>query len=272
MRNVTLTGHRAQTLLLGGALALTAGCSAVQSNVRGGFACGAPGGTCAPSTTIDDAAVSAIHRSERAQASARDKADGPDLVLADDAAPEEDAILVKALPVSRRNPSADRGPPPGPALKVVYPAYQDRNGEIHPRRLAYALVDSSAWVGALRGRGHTGDSANPPMPLDGLLGAALHAPPFGALEFVREDGNVPANRPSDLGEGQVADVAPVVSPAAAGSRPAVSSPGTGNAGGKPDTTVGGKVVNPTAQIEAEVSAMLARRKPASAGTFSGKVE
>jgi len=227
-------------LLLGVAAALTAGCSAVQSNVRGGFACSAPGGTCAPSTAIDDAALGAVHAAERAKASGPDKPDGGDLVLGEEAAPQ-DAIIVKGRPAPRQTAQKDLAAmPAGHALKVIYPAYQDRDGHVHPRRLAYALVDTSSWAGALKGRGSLAAPANQPRPGDGLLGAALNAPPLGAAE------------------GQVAVANPSVLPASHSS-PVESRPS----------------VNPAAQIEAEVSAMLARRKAAAgtgAGTFSGKVE
>jgi conjugal transfer pilus assembly protein TraV len=45
-----------------------AGCSLFHSNVKGGFVCSAPRGTCAPSTTIDDSAIHAID----AEAEAKD--------------------------------------------------------------------------------------------------------------------------------------------------------------------------------------------------------
>jgi hypothetical protein len=51
-----------------------AGCSLFHSNVKGGFVCSAPRGTCAPSTTIDDSAIHAID----AEAEAKDAPPTPD--------------------------------------------------------------------------------------------------------------------------------------------------------------------------------------------------
>jgi conjugal transfer pilus assembly protein TraV len=50
-----------------------AGCSLFHSNVKGGFVCSAPRGTCAPSTTIDDSAIHAID----AEAEAKDAPPAP---------------------------------------------------------------------------------------------------------------------------------------------------------------------------------------------------
>lgn len=255
----SLSGRKARLQALPGLVALMgllSGCAAVQSNVRGGFACGAPGGTCAPSTTIDDGALAAMHRAEHPQGKGRDRTEGADLVLGEDTTPQEDAMIVKTLPASGQQASADRSATPvGPALKIVYPAFQDRDGRAHPRRLAYALVDISAWAAALRGRGQIAASAHQPGVGEGLLGAALHAPPLGGLSREPDDSLVPANPPAVMVEGQGGGIA-TVSP--------MSPAGTPSASGK-DTS-------PTARIEAEVSALLARRRAASAGTFSGKVE
>lgn len=234
-------------------IGLLGGCSAMQSNVRGGFACNAPGGTCAPSTTIDDAALAAMHRAERVKSPARDKVEGADLVLGDDAPPEADATIVKTLPAAGRQASTARSASSvGPALKIVYPAFQDREGRAHPRRLAYALVDTSAWAAALKGRGQLAVSIHQLGVGEGLLGAALHAPPLGGLAREAEDNLVPVNPLTAMAEGQ-GSVGTAVSPA-----------------GRPSAS--GKETSPTARIEAEVSALLARRRAAGAGTFSGKVE
>jgi hypothetical protein len=51
-----------------------AGCSLFHSNIKGGFVCSAPRGTCAPSTTIDDSAIHAIDAETEAKDAAH--ADG----------------------------------------------------------------------------------------------------------------------------------------------------------------------------------------------------
>ena len=162
-------------------------------------------------------------------------------------------MIVKTLTAAGRQASTDRSATPvGPVLKIVYPAYQDREGRAHPRRLAYALVDTSAWAAALKGRGNLAASAHQSGGNEGLLGTALHAPPLGGLSREPDDNLVPGNPPAAMAEGQGSTAA------------AVSPTGT--------PSVTGKDISPTAQIEAEVSALLARRKAVSAGTFSGKVE
>jgi conjugal transfer pilus assembly protein TraV len=40
------------------------------SNIKGGFACSAPDGSCAPTTIIDDGALRAIKQSEKAEGGA----------------------------------------------------------------------------------------------------------------------------------------------------------------------------------------------------------
>lgn len=239
-------------------MALTSGCSAVQSNVRGGFACSAPGGTCAPSTTIDDGALGAMQgteRAERAGANGHQTPGNVDLVLGETPPSDDGAILVQRRSVS--GGAAGQGGPSTPAsghaLRIVYPAYRTRDGAIYPRHLAYALVDTAAWAGALRGRGSVAAAGNQPRQGEGLLGAALNAPPLGGLPVERDEASPPTNPLAVTVEGQ--------GPAA----------GTGGGVGSPPMPTA-KPASPTAQIEAEVSALLAKRKAMSAGSFSGKVE
>lgn len=246
-------------------MALISGCSAVQSNVRGGFACSAPGGTCAPSTVIDDAALSAIPGAGQTDASARGKGEGADLVLGEGGASEQAPIVVQGRqPATGRAVREERSTgPAGHALRIVYPAYRDRDGQAHPRRLAYAPVDTSAWAAALKGRGHVTASANQPRLSEGLLGAALNAPPLGALTLARSEEQAAVIPPPAMAQEQGQDGGPA---ARASTNP---TPGVADTSAR---TPAPSPANPTARIEAEVSALLAKRKPAGAGTFSGKVE
>jgi conjugal transfer pilus assembly protein TraV len=63
---------RAGALAAVGVLVLSsvAGCSMFHSNIKGGFACSAPDGSCAPTTIIDDGALRAIKQSEKAEGGA----------------------------------------------------------------------------------------------------------------------------------------------------------------------------------------------------------
>jgi len=107
-----------------------AGCSMVQSNVKGGFSCGAPRGTCAPSTAIDDAALHAIDSHKPDPEAATTSTLSPD-----ETAPKE----ASADTVS----ATGRG-----ALKVIYPAWRDSSGHVHKRTVAYVNVDAPGLVGA----------------------------------------------------------------------------------------------------------------------------
>lgn len=107
-------------VLVAGILALS-GCSIFHSNVKGGFACAAPRGTCAPSTTIDDAALRAIDGTTKAQ----DKGGAASEVRASERTDRQWVYVG-----------------PRPALRIVYPAWRDGNGRIHPRTAAYVPVDA----------------------------------------------------------------------------------------------------------------------------------
>lgn len=130
------------------------GCTLFQSNVKGGFVCGAARGTCAPSTTIDDAALRAIDVR---------KAD-PDAPAT--ASPEPSA----SQPRIASSASAGSGPAQG-ALKVVYPAWRDAGGRVHKRTVAYISVDAPGLVAT---DGDTRVSENPAR--TNLLAIAETAP------------------------------------------------------------------------------------------------
>lgn len=250
-------------------MALTSGCSAVQSNVRGGFACSAPGGTCAPSAVIDDAALSAIPGAGRGDQAVRGKSDGPDLALGEGEAAEQAPIVVKGRqPATRRDGGGEQSAAASiHALRIVYPAYRDVDGHAHPRRLAYAPVDTSAWAAALKGRGSVAAPVNQPRLSEGLLGAALNAPPLGALMLARGEEQAAVSPPYAMAHGQ-GEAGRPAAPASPNPAPEAADPSAST----PTQATAHATTNPTARIEAEVSAMLAKRKPAGAGTFSGKVE
>jgi len=104
------------------------GCTMFQSNVKGGFTCGAARGTCAPSTTIDDGALHAIDARKADAETPAPAAPSPD----------ED---------KPRTAWADSDDMPGRgALKVVYPAWRDGSGHVHKRTVAYVNVDAPGLV------------------------------------------------------------------------------------------------------------------------------
>lgn len=101
-------------------LLLLSGCAMLRDNVKGSFACQAPQGTCAPSSTIDDAALQAIAGEETAAPSAgsigRARAEA------------------SARPASKAGLAArtQMGAPHGSrVLRIVFPAHVDRYGRLH---------------------------------------------------------------------------------------------------------------------------------------------
>ena len=107
-------------LLLVGMLGLS-GCSLLHSNIKGGFACAAPKGTCAPSMTIDDAAI----RSMDGETTEKHKS-----------APGTDGITPAEVDRNRVFIG------PRPALRVVYPSWRDGTGHLHPRTATYVPIDA----------------------------------------------------------------------------------------------------------------------------------
>lgn len=107
-------------LLLLGMLGLS-GCSLLHSNIKGGFACAAPKGTCAPSMTIDDAAI----RTMDGETTQKHKSDpGTDGTMPAEA--DRNRVFIG----------------PRPALRVVYPSWRDGTGHLHPRTAAYVPIDA----------------------------------------------------------------------------------------------------------------------------------
>ena len=107
-----------------------AGCALVHSNVKGGFACSAPHGICAPSTTIDDSAIHAIDAQS-------DNKDAP---------PTPDGDGDASLPKPTENPKEKKAwtfvGPIRPVLKIVYLPWRDASGRLHPRTTGFVPVDA----------------------------------------------------------------------------------------------------------------------------------
>lgn len=110
-----------------------AGCSMFHSNVKGGFVCSAPRGTCAPSTTIDDSAIHAID----AEADAKD-------------APTPDGEAGSSGVQASTHPKEKKawtfvGPVHSglrPVLRIVYLPWRDGSGRLHPRTTGFVSVDA----------------------------------------------------------------------------------------------------------------------------------
>ncbi|EGD59305.1 hypothetical protein Y88_1367 [Novosphingobium nitrogenifigens DSM 19370] len=106
-----------------------AGCSLFHSNVKGGFVCSAPRGTCAPSTTIDDSAIHAID----AEADSKN-------------APAPDGQTAASGTQASTNPKEKKAwtfvGPARPVLKIVYLPWRDGSGRLHPRTTGFVPVDA----------------------------------------------------------------------------------------------------------------------------------
>jgi len=138
------------------ALLAVAACGMFHENVKGGFACAAPRGVCAPSTTIDNDALSQIKAGEGNHAGQSQVGD--------------DAAILR--------PAGDARP----ALKVVVPAWRDGMGRVHDRVTLYAPVRVRGWKPA--------DTAHERVMMamaerhEGLLGVAERAPEAGLPDGV----------------------------------------------------------------------------------------
>lgn len=107
-----------------------AGCSLFHSNVKGGFVCSAPRGTCAPSTTIDDSAIHAIDADDKAK-------DGPQSTDSDKGAPQSQTTAT-----SKEKKAWTFVGPARPVLKIVYLPWRDGSGRLHPRTTGFVPVDA----------------------------------------------------------------------------------------------------------------------------------
>lgn len=115
-------------------------------NVKGSFVCSAPGGTCAPSTLIDDQALALIGNARPAASESQE------LVGLSQAEARTGTFL------SARSSTAS-GRFSGPArvsndllhsatrtLRLVFPAYVDDAGNLHEARVVHTVVDRGSWI------------------------------------------------------------------------------------------------------------------------------
>lgn len=159
-----------------GFIGTVAGCSLFHSNVKGGFLCSAPNGSCAPTSLIDDGAIRDIRQSE--------KTDKGGDVLLPSATPSPvgpDAIIYPAERPGKDGKAVALG---GRALKVIYPAHLGVDGKVVPKHIAYTPVNLPAWQEVVTADGRVTDAVS-----HGLLGAAQNAP--DALMMVSAVANVP---------------------------------------------------------------------------------
>jgi len=176
-------------------------------NVKGSFVCSAPGGTCAPSTLIDDQALALIQ-------SARPEPLGshsPVIVRRAEA-------RAGAFPSARSRSASGRSA--GAArvsdnlfhrdartLRLVFPAYVDDAGNLHEARVVHTVVDRGGWIeltdGSLAPRTETDSRdgvASLATAVPNLAETAIPEKSFGAplMDRVRRPASPQSGLPSPL--------------------------------------------------------------------------
>ena len=186
----------ASVAALGLAATQLAACTSLWGgNIKGNFACSAPGGTCAPSTVIDDQALAVIQNARPMvpasgpyfQPPARASGQSARLVPSGSG-----RIAAASTGVAHRERRV---------LKVVFPSYVDGAGNFHEPRVVHTVADAGGWMqlsGATGPGGTAPDTAaslaNPqlsatrdPLPDAGkepspvALGASQNLAPSGAM-------------------------------------------------------------------------------------------
>ena len=135
-----------------GALSL-AGCVGMfGGNVKGSFSCSAPSGTCAPSTLIDDQALSVIQNARPMTPAGTYEAPGRGGGVSQVAyAPAGEGRLAS---VGNGSVHRDRR-----VLKVVFPSYVDGKGNLHEARVVHTVTDSGGWMQLSSGEANVGEQA-----------------------------------------------------------------------------------------------------------------
>lgn len=125
------------------------------SNIKGSFSCNAPGGTCAPSTVIDDQALSVIQNARPLTPQTRSPA-GPYF----QPSARRPAPVAALAPAGRgRLAAASEGlvHRERRVLKVVFPSYVDGAGNLHEPRIVHTVADEGGWMQLSSGEPNAGD-------------------------------------------------------------------------------------------------------------------
>lgn len=96
-------------------------CASLGSNISGSFDCKAPGGSCAPTSQIDAAAI---------------------VAMLDQSQPNGRRSLISAAQTAR---TGER------VLKIVFPGFVDASGNLHEARSVHVITRSPDWVATLAG-------------------------------------------------------------------------------------------------------------------------
>lgn len=119
-------------------------------NIKGSFSCNAPGGTCAPSTVIDDQALSVIQN-------ARPMSPAGPYFQPSARRPASVAALGPAGRGSLAAASEGLVHRERRVLKVVFPSYVDGAGNLHEPRIVHTVADEGGWMQLSSGAANAGD-------------------------------------------------------------------------------------------------------------------
>ncbi|MDP3674689.1 MAG: hypothetical protein Q8R44_06290 [Novosphingobium sp.] len=106
------------------------GCTSLGGNIQGNFSCRAPDGICAPTSTIDDAALALIGGDESVIPA------GPY------SAPPSDTPRMIRTSASEPVRSGEK------VLRIVFPAHIDRAGRYRETTAIHAVVERAVWTNA----------------------------------------------------------------------------------------------------------------------------
>lgn len=186
----TLTGlaRAGRIAVVGLAATQLAACTSLfGGNIKGSFACSAPGGTCAPSTLIDDQALSVIQNARPMTPA------GPYIRQPAAAKPFTASYAPSG---SGRLAAASNGMVHRErrVLKVVFPSFVDGGGNLHEPRIVHAVVDDGAWMQLSSGEPNLGEQ------VEGRavsLASAAYIPAPAAPAPVSESAAAPVSAPAD---------------------------------------------------------------------------
>lgn len=244
----------ARAAVLGLAAAQLAACvSLFGGNIKGSFSCGAPGGTCAPSTVIDDQALAVIQN-------ARPMAPAGPYFQPPANRSERTASLVPTG--SGRLAAAGGGMVHRErrVLRVVFPSYVDGAGNFHEPRVVHTVADAGGWMQVSGAAPNAGDQ------LAGRSAAAALTPMASPPTLAAEEA-----APSDQ---------KVAAPPDPGLAANLAAPASTSQNGLPDPRVvaearakaaAQKSAAPLEAIKSEVQARLAQTAKAPTGQAPGIV-
>ena len=216
------------------------------SNIKGSFSCNAPGGTCAPSTVIDDQALSVIQNARPMNPA------GPYF----QPSPRRPAPVAALAPAGRgRLAAASEGLAHRErrVLKVVFPAFVDGAGNLHEPRIVHTVADEGGWMQLTSGAPNAGDQlaggGDAAAAIPASLAGTTPAPMPGVNETALVSGDGPSQAmTAPQAQGGPPDPRLVVEARARGTERSAASP--------------------VEAIKAQVQAQLARvpKAPGSSGT------